>query len=112
MYFQGLTITVVAQNATWVGSTINQMNFDSLNMVFNKVSQLSLVASAIPPAYYTQTLCRVISAIQNITNATIATIKQGRLLQAGMGIGSMLDDTINQRLTIANSLSIVTGLLV
>jgi len=38
IYFKDLTVLLYEQNATWVGDTITQVNFNSLNEVFNKVS--------------------------------------------------------------------------
>lgn len=38
IYFKDVTVTLPTQNATWVGDTITQVNFDNLNEVFTKVS--------------------------------------------------------------------------
>jgi hypothetical protein len=95
MYFQDVSVTVAVQNATWVGDTIRTVSFDSLNEVFTKVTQVSMVADAIPIVYKATVLRTLVSAIANITNATIGSLitPKGRLLQAGLGIGSRVDDT-------------------
>lgn len=75
------------------------------------MSQVALVAANIETKYKAQVIRTLVSGIANITNKTIGVLVKGRMLQAGMGIGSMTDDTFTQRLTIARSLSQVTNLI-
>lgn len=115
IYFRDLTVTLPDQNATWIGDTISQVNFATLNDVFTKVSQVALVSSSIESKYKANVLRTLVSGIANITMKTLGdTGLQGygkRRLQAGMGIGSRYDDTSLQKLTLARAFSQVTTLI-
>ena len=75
------------------------MNFNNLNSVFTKVTQVALVANLIEPKYKATVIRTLVSGIANITNMTISSDSSGT------------ESMEQKRFTLARSLSQVSNLI-
>lgn len=100
IFFQDLTVALDNQNATYIGDTIQQVNFDNLNELHTKVNQVALVANNIEPRYKATVIKTLVSGISNLTNMTISD-----------ATAEGADTKLSQRFTIVKSLALVTNLI-
>lgn len=77
IYFKDITVNNQTLNATLIGDTIQQVNFNNLNSVFTKVTQVAIVANLIEAKYKATVIRTLVSGIANITNMTISSESSG-----------------------------------